>query len=136
MQRRLIILAALATAACAPTVDRQPAEDAVRAFHARLDAGQFDAIYADASDDFKSAVERESFLALLAAVHRQLGATQSAHEKGWSLKFRMSSARLTLDYTTRFATGTATEQFVYRMKGDSTLLARYQIKSPALVVGH
>jgi hypothetical protein len=134
MRILLVILALFVASACAPRVDKQAAEAAVQAFHAHLDAGQFDTLYVESAEGLKQAVDRKAFLALLAAVHQQLGDVRSTKQKRWTVKSGASSALLTLDYATTFASGQATEQFVYRMKGNGALLVGYTIDSASLHV--
>lgn len=135
-RRRLLVASAASAVAlvagCSAAVDRRPAEDAVRTFHARLDAGQYDAIYAEAARDLREGASREAVVGQLAAVHARLGVTRTWQPLGWHLKFGMKSALLTLDYATTYASGPATEQFVYRMTGDEARLVSWHLRSGAL----
>ena len=135
----LMALAVAATASglaglsgCTSSVDRRPAEAAVQAFHARLDAGQYDAIYAEAADDLRAGASRQAVADQLAAVHARLGATRTWQPLRWHLSFGMKSALLTMDYATTYAAGAATEQFVYRMTGNEARLVSWRLKARAL----
>src|SRR3954462_5815247 len=107
MRRLFIMLAALVVAACAQEIDRQPAESAVAQFHQRLDAAQFDSIYAHAAPSFRKAVREDTFVALLASVHGKLGPVKATKEKRWTTKVGDTSVLLTLTYATTFAGGEA-----------------------------
>ena len=132
--RRFIVAVAVALAGCSMSADTKLAEQAVPKFHEMLDAGQFDAIYAASSDDFKKATTRESFVPVLEAVHRKLGATRSSHLKRWDVRYYTSGIFVTLNYSTAYAEGEAFEQFVYRLQGEKALLAGYHINSNALII--
>jgi hypothetical protein len=125
---------ALALAGCTMSADTKVAEDAVPKFHEMLDAGQFDAIYDGASDEFKRAATKQDFVALLAAVHRKLGASRSSSEKGWNVNYHTSGSFVTLNYATTYAQGEAHEQFVYRLESGQALLVGYNINSNALIL--
>jgi hypothetical protein len=132
---RMCIAAAATTllTACSMSADTKAAEDAVISFHDQLDARQFQAMYDGASDDLKQATTRERFVALLEAVHRKLGNTQSSAEKGWNINSGTSGTFVTLTYASTYAEGEASEQFVYRLHGNTALLAGYNINSDVLI---
>src|SRR5919201_928156 len=76
----VILLAAVMLSACNGFAAKGEAESAVASFHQMLDAERYDEIY-DATDDlFKGATTRSDFTAILQAVHRKLGGTQSSAE--------------------------------------------------------
>jgi hypothetical protein len=128
----LLVFVAACAAACSPTLDRQPAQDAVRAFHAQLDAHQYEAIVAAAGGEIGHVRSQAEFLQLLESVHDRLGNTKSSKETSWTAKFGNDDAVLTLDYATAYANGDATEHFSYRMKGNDVRLVGYRIESKAL----
>jgi uncharacterized protein DUF4019 len=132
--RSLIVFMAVAMAGCSMSADTKLAEQAVPQFHAMLDAGRFDAIYEAASEDLRKATKQDSFVALLEAIHRKLGTTKSSAERNWNVNYQTSGTFVTLDYSTTYAEGDATEQFVYRLKDGKALLAGYHINSTALIL--
>jgi hypothetical protein len=125
---------ALAMAGCTMSADTKLAEDAVPKFHEMLDAGQFDEIYAGAGDELKHVATKQDFVALLAAVHRKLGASKTSTEKGWHVNIHTSGTIVTLNYATTYAQGEAGEQFVYKLDGGQALLVGYNINSNALIL--
>ncbi|MEG3143429.1 hypothetical protein U1839_02070 [Sphingomonas sp. RT2P30] len=64
---------ALALAGCSAGEDVPLANKAIDRFHAALNAGQFDPIYAGSAKDMKETTPQPRLVALLAAVHRKLG---------------------------------------------------------------
>lgn len=133
MRKSAFLLAALVVAGCARDVDRRPAERAVAQFHGRLDAAQYETIYDSAAASFRNGVRRDTFLALLASVHGTLGAVKTTSESHWTKKKRGDDGvDVTLDYTTSFASGDATERFTWRLEGDRVELTSYDVSSKAL----
>ena len=130
--RGLLASVVLALAACSVPADKAAAEAAVAAFHRQLDAQQYAAIYAAAGPDLKKEWTQAAFIALLRATHDALGATQAALERDWKVVYGTRGAFLTLAYTTQFASGTADETFVFRVRAGTVLLESWHISSTAL----
>jgi hypothetical protein len=123
-----------ALAACSVSAETKQAEQAIQHFHELLDAGQSVAIYESAADDLKKVSSQQEFVAFLDAVHRKLGVSRSASKKGWNVNYGLSGKFITLNYTTVYAEGEASEQFVYRVAGGQALLAGYHVNSNAFVL--
>lgn len=136
MTRIVFVLGALALvlAGCSMSADTAAAEDSIPKFHQLLDAGQFDAIYQQSSDDLKKAATQRDFVALLEAVHRKLGNTKSSGRIGWNVNYQTSGTFVTLDYKTAYDSGDANERFVFRMQEKNAQLAGYHINSTALIL--
>jgi len=132
--RVLIAAALLLLAGCSMSADTKLAEQAVTQFHSTLDAGQFDSLYEHAADDLKNSTQRERFVAFVDAVHRKLGTYQSSTEKNWNISYHPTGTYVTLSYTSTYAGGEANEEFVYRLEGQSALLAGYHVNSDALIL--
>jgi Protein of unknown function (DUF4019) len=130
---RLVALAVV-TAGCSVAADTAAAEAGVPAFHALVDAGKFEQIYEQSSDDLKKVSTPQDFTALLEAVHRKLGNTRSSEKQGWTINYHTSGTFVTLTYKTMYTEGEAAEQFVFRMQGKSATLAGYHINSNALIL--
>jgi len=135
MQRVLLATVALSfLAACLPGDDLPLAQTQVAMFHDKLNAGAFAAIYQGAGPDMKAASAQADFVQLLSAVHRKLGAFQSASAGGWNDNATTSGHFLTLNFAAKFERGSAQENFVYRIDGGHALLAGYHITSNALII--
>lgn len=118
---------------CGTSKDIGKAEAAVANVHAQLNAGSFQQIYKDSDDSFKSATSQEHFIAILDAVHRKLGTVQSAEREGFFVNYGTTGEMIRLNYSTRFDTGTADEQFVFRVSGNEARLVGYHINSDLLI---
>lgn len=129
-------LAGLAAAlgGCSFGKDVPIAEKAADAFHAQLDAGQFDAIYAGGSADLKATAKPADMTALLSAVHRKMGAFKSGKTAGWNDNVTTDGHMITLNYSATYQNGAASEEFVYRMDNGQARLAGYHINSNQLVL--
>jgi hypothetical protein len=133
MRIALVVAAAILLAGCSASEQSKLAASAASGFHEKLDAGQFDSIYDASSDELKNATTRQDFDALLDAVHRKLGSTQSVQQTGWNVNYNMKGTFVTLAYGTKYSEGNAQEQFLYRLDGGRALLVRYNITSNTLI---
>lgn len=136
MPRLLVGLVALVCilCGCSMSADTTLAEQAVPKFHEQLDAGRFDATYADSANEFKKATTQQDFVAFLDAVHRKLGNTKASDKTGWRMNYQMSGSFVTLAYKTTFDGGSAQEQFVFRSQDKAAALVGYHINSTALIL--
>ena len=135
MQRTLVGIVALAfLTGCSVGADTKDVEAAIPVFHRQLDAGQFDRIYADASDELKRGTTQSDMVQLLSAVHRKLGVFRSGKGAEWNDNMTTNGHFVTEVYSAQYARGTATESFVYRVSGPRPLLAGYHINSTALIL--
>jgi len=132
--RRMMMAALLALGGCSFGKDVSIAEKAVDAFHAQLDAGQFDAIYTAGSADLKARAKQADMVALLSAVHRKLGAFRSGKTQGWNDNIDTAGHMITLSYGATYQNGTADEQFVYRLESGQVRLAGYHVNSDQLIL--
>lgn len=132
--RRLLVIALAGLAGCSAGEDRRLAEQAVADFHHRLDAGQFEAMYAGSADDLHKATTQQDFVAFLGAVHRKLGKVKSATQQTWKINYQPSGTFVALSYSTSYAEGEAAEQFVYRMEDGKALLVGYHVNSNAFIL--
>jgi hypothetical protein len=98
-----------------------------------LDAGQSEAIYEASAPEMKASTPKAGFIRFLDAVHRKLGGVKEAKQVGWGVNYNTGGGTVTLNYQTRFASGSGTEQFVYRT-GSAPSLLGYHISSTDLIV--
>jgi hypothetical protein len=136
MKRVLLVLATLvlALAGCSMAADTAAAEQGVPKFHEMLDAARFDDIWTQCADDMKNASTQADFVALLEAVHRKLGRTKSSSKVSWAENASTSGTFVTLVYKTSYDGGDAQEQFVFRIRDKTALLAGYHVSSNALIL--
>ncbi|HEX5182562.1 MAG TPA: hypothetical protein VFW19_05345 [Allosphingosinicella sp.] len=134
MRKFLIVGAAAAlVASCSAGKDMAAAGQAATHFHRMLDAGQYEAIYDASTPELKASTPKAGFVRFLDAVHRKLGAVKEAKQVGWGVNYNNGFGTVTLNYQTQFASGSGTEQFVYRTGATPALLG-YHINSTDLVV--
>ena len=135
MQRILAALfAILLLAGCSASEDISVAEKGITKFHRQLNAGEFDAIYDDASKDMKHATHPKQFVPLLEAVHRKLGKFKKGKVAGWNVNYTTGGNLVSLGYEAEYERGNAAENFVFRMDEKEALLAGYHINSAALII--
>ncbi|WP_198351175.1 DUF4019 domain-containing protein [Flavisphingomonas formosensis] len=130
----MLIAGMFVLAGCSAGKDLPLAEQGVTDFHKKLDAGQFDALYAAAGDDLKRSATAATWDQLLAAVHRKLGAFKSGSSAGWNDNFTPSGHFLYLNYASDYERGKAQENFAFRITGGKALLVGYHVNSDALIL--
>jgi|SRR5579859_84865 len=114
--------------------DKPIADEATKAFHARLDNGDLDAIYNDAAPEFKQATSKKDFDELFQAIHRKLGKVKTTEGHGWNVNTETSATIVVLNFNTEFEGGKGTETFTWRVNDRKASLVSYNVNSNALVV--
>jgi hypothetical protein len=112
---------------------KEVAERSVQDFHSQLDSERYSDIYAQADEEFKKSSSLEEVERLLKAVHQKLGRVHVTNQGSWLVNVGSGGAFVTLTYITDFADGTATEQFVWRVRDDRAALYNYNINSADLL---
>ena len=133
MRRLFPIALAICVGGCSAGQDSAASQAAVVRFHQLLDSGQFDAIYDSTGPELKGITPKPQFVQLLDSIHRKLGAVKQSKQVGWNVNYNTSGGTVSLTYETQFASGSGTEQFVYR-SGKPPLLIGYHIESSDLVL--
>ena len=110
--------------------DYRVSSAAVELFHHRLDSADFDTIYSDASDGFRSFGTKADQIKFLEATHQKLGNSGKTSPLGFHVNWRNSQLFVDQVYSTQFAQGTAQESFVWVMENGKPRLYGYHI-SPA-----
>ena len=118
---------------CGARKDLANSDLAVAKFHAQLDAGNFDQIYAESGQGMKNATTKEKLVGLLDAVHRKLGYVKSSNRKGFYINWGTIGKTVRVNYSTQFDSDTAAEEFVFLVSGDDLQLVGYHINSDVLV---
>lgn len=113
--------------------EAQLAGRSVDEFHAQVDAGQFDQIYARASAEFQRATTQEDWTALLTAVQRKLGKVQTSRQATISVSGGSFGTAVNMTYETKFTEGPATENFSWAIRGGAAVLVGYRINSLLLI---
>ena len=102
--------------------------------HSAMTRGDFQGIYANADDGFKSGTSEEKFDALLGAIAKKLGNPISCTPGGWNLHSNASGTVLKTECETKFSkNASGTETITWRKSGDTYRLYGYQINSDELI---
>ncbi len=128
----LLAAAVLILPACSPVKAKQLAEAGVTKFHAQLEAEQYQEIFSQASSEFQKSGTEAELMEFFSAVHRKLGGVQNSQEQGFFINYGTAGTMVTLTYKTDFANGQASEQFVWRV-GEQPSLVSYRVDSRALI---
>ena len=118
---------------CNPIKSSHLAEAGVVQFHTQLDKGEFTNIYKATHPDFKKVSDEKSFTELLSAIHRKLGPVRTTEKASWNVNSHNLKTNVVLTYSTKFAEGTGTETFTYRIDGAKAVLLGYHINSQELI---
>jgi hypothetical protein len=134
---RMPVLAAMLAAClagCSVAASIGAAQVQVAAFHVKLNAGQFDAIYLASAPEMKKATTQAEWDQFAAAIHRKLGNLRTTSLIGENENMTTSGTFVTLNYNSTFDHGAGVENFVYRVDGAAPGLAGYHINSNALIL--
>jgi hypothetical protein len=137
MKNRLLLASSILflLAACSDTINGKGiAEPAVAQFHEKLNLGDFESIYEDASAEFKAAVPREKILQLFGAITRKLGPLQEPKLINWNVNTRNLKTVVVLVQDSKFEEGQATETFTFRVDDEKAELIGYNISSLDMLI--
>jgi len=135
MTRYLVPIAAVAMlSGCGLQEQFKDADREVARFHAALDAGNYDAIWAMTGPKFRAATKQAEFQKVLDAVHRKLGKVRSTKQTGWNANAGTSGRTLVVTMATTFERGSGTETFTYAKDADQLTLAGYDIQSREMML--
>ena len=98
--------------------------------HQQLNQAQYEDIYGDATDAFRSKGSRGESLAFLEKVHQTMGDAHRAKLRGFNVNRNTSTTMVTLVYATTFDKGDANEQFVWQIQDETAKLYGYHIDAP------
>jgi len=130
----LLLLIAPLCISCSMDEYKSLAETEVPKFHESLNAGKFEDLYNQSSDDLKKAASKEDFVKLVTAVHKKLGNVVESKSTFYNINYHTSGTFVTIGYDTLFASGKGTEKFAYRIKDDRAILNGYWINSNDLII--
>jgi hypothetical protein len=130
-----MLLVALLLSGCGDTINGKAlAEPEVTRFHERLNAEEFTAIYAAASNDFKNAITEEKAVALFSAIDRKLGKWIASKQVNWNVSTFNLTTTVVLVYQSTYADGEATETFTFRILEGAPELVGYNISSLDMLI--
>lgn len=133
--RSIFVLALAATlGACGVSENIDDAAAEISTFHADLDAGNLEAIWADSGKELRESTPRREFLEFLGAIHEKLGSVKSSEQVGWNTNATLDGTFVTINMATTFENGAAQEQFIYRKDEAELKLIGYNINSRDMMV--
>lgn len=108
------------------------ASTAVERFHQQLDAGDYEGICGEASDDFRTSGNHADLISFLDKIHQKMGDSATTSLAGFHVHW--TNGRLWVDEVsnTQFSLGQGQESFVWIVEQDQLHLYRYHITSPNL----
>ena len=122
-------MAALALSGCSGPSSLKQVRAGIDRFHSELDAGQYDAIIAEADPGLTGGSGPAKVIAFLSAEHSKLGRVVGTTRHNWRVNYDPSGTFTTLNMTTQFEHGTGNEEFTFRAVGDQWKLSGYQLMS-------
>ena len=124
----------LALGACSAPASVAETAPKVAAFHQRLDAEDYAAIWSETSDDMRKATTQADMDKVFAAVHRKLGKVVSTNQVGWRNNMTTGGNFVSVQMNTKFEKGSGSEEFVYQQVGKELKLAGYHINSAEMML--
>ena len=124
----------IALASCSSGADQRLATEAASQFHGLYNAKNYSAIYTGADNAFQKAASETAYATFMSAVHRKLGIHKSSVDAGWRVSKGLNGTQVALAFSSEFAEGAATEQFLYRVSSGKAYLVAYNINSPLLII--
>jgi hypothetical protein len=107
---------------------------AVQHFHQQLNAGQYEEIYNEADDGFRSGETHENIVKFLEAVHKKLGNSRDTDFVNIGVNATTNGTFTTTIYNTTFDGGPSTETFTWVKSSGNLKLYSYHIESKALIM--
>jgi len=121
--------------ACSTAADRSLVEKAVAEFHDALNAGDANAIYGRADDEFRRAVTADGFARAVGKIQSRLGRFERSREESYQFDVRVGADAGTViqvSYASQFTLASGTDIFLFRVRDGRALLVGYDMKSDAL----
>jgi hypothetical protein len=133
--RRLLLASLILLPSCSGGEDLGAANREIGRFHAELNAGQFDRIFAESAPEWKQASPRADTIKLFTAIHNKMGAYVSGNQNSWRVNYGTGGTIILVLYDSKFQKGDGQETFTYRRSGDDVQLVGYNLNSPTLITG-
>jgi len=127
----IVVAIPLIASSCARA--REAADAASLEFRMRISRSAYDEIVESAAPEFQAATTASDFAKAMESLKERLGAWQSSEEPAWKVLAGIRAQTVTLVYNSHFERGTATEEFVWRMRQGRPALAGYHVKSSAQI---
>ena len=129
-----LLLVTVVLGGCSFGQDKDRGERAVARFHQLFASSEYSQMYADTTDGFREAATEADFVEFMSAVRRKLGDVRSFEQTGLEVTWDGQGTSIWLSYNTAYELGTATEQFVWIVEGETVRLDAYKIDSKDLIL--
>jgi hypothetical protein len=132
--KRLLAVAALPAMLIALTGCVQTAQDiklartAVDAFHQKMNAADFDAIYAEADDAFRESVPAAQINQVLSRVHNAVGTHKQSSQTAFEVNYKNGANLVKVTFKSEFEKRTINEIFEFRIRDGKARLLNYESK--------
>jgi hypothetical protein len=123
----------LFTNACFSRVSIDVAQRAADEFHLRVASGQADAIYDDATDNYRTSVSREINRGRFARLRRKMGVCPSSAATAIAVNSGTRGTSATASYKTTCSNGVLNESFLWQIADGKAKLDAYDASSPLLL---
>jgi hypothetical protein len=131
----VVLIAVIWRCGKSDSADIRISDQAIVRFHQQFNAGAFEDIYDDASDQLRSSTTKDEWLKLLSAVQRKLGGFVRADGNTYyNITTNFNKTFVTITVQTEFARGTGKERFTWSVAGNDAILISYNIDSRDLIV--
>ncbi len=110
------------------------AEGGVQHFHELFNQSQFQQIWQEAADEFRTSGSQAELVEFFDKVHKKLGNVSRTGSPAYFVNVSTQGTFVRLTYDTEFAQGKAQETFVWRVESDGPRLVGYNISSRDLIV--
>jgi hypothetical protein len=110
--------------------DYQIASAAADRFHQQLNAGDYDQIYENATEEFRRSGKREDLNHLFDNIRNKMGRAGRPSAIGFHVNWRNGVLWVDQAFNTQFEKGKAQEYFVWKIQQDQPHLYNYRIDSP------
>lgn len=113
---------------------KSAAEPGVTRFHELLKQREFEAMYVETGEPFKSAISKPLAIKLFSAIDRKLGPLKGTKQVNWNVNTRNLVTTVALVYQSRFEEGEATETFTFVVQNGKAELIGYNIASLDMLI--
>lgn len=128
MRKIFAVVAALLLAACNPFAVMEGADEEISAFHTAFNANQWEAIWNEADDEFRTITPRAKFDETMNNMRAAMGEWQSGEQTGFNINTDNGRTTTEIIYNSTFANGTATETFLFVGEGEEMALLGWNIE--------
>jgi hypothetical protein len=131
--RRLVLAGLLVLSSCSSGEDLGDSEKEIAHFHAEMDAGQFDTIYAASAPEWQKVSTKADTVQLFTGIHNKLGSFVSGKQTSWNVNYGTGGTTIVILYDGKFQKGDGQETFTFRRSGKNIQLVGYNLNSRALI---